>query len=191
MEPPHCYPPLHYDRYMNRMLPYLPHSAPAPSIPPTYFEEPQQGSVPPDFPPRSPPVPMKMMADPFVPQFEPPNCWMGPEQDSGFPGMSPPDCDPRMAGVMMPPMMHRPVDEGFNGGYYPGGEVLYDDPYRPRMGPATLRAWNMARLRNARLRKSCWDSCRPCQYIGVFVFLCVLAVIGYAVYNGGKYTKCV
>ena len=210
MEPPH-YPQLSYDRYMNRMLPFMQHNAPAqylqhnappapapflpqnapgptPSIPPTYFEEPQEGNFPPEVPPRSP-VPTKMVADSFGQPFEAPNRWMNQEPDPAFVGLPPPECcpmDPMVAGMMPhPPMMGRPMDDGFNGGYYPGGGMMYDDAYSPRMGPATLRAWQMARLRAA--RKSCWDTWRPCQYIGVFVFLCVLAVIGYAVYNGGRH----
>ena len=192
MDPSQYNPPLPYDRYVNRELPILPHSASSHSISQGYFvdnhQQPSPGGDPHGVAPN-------MSADPFSLQFGKPGVmggrpmlpWMGPGNEHGLVDLPPSDLghvDPMMVGMMSPQMHNMAADGHMNGNFMAVDQVL--SASREKNGPATIRSWTLARQATVAQRKSWWANCRPCQYIGVFVFIGVLAVIGYAVYNGGK-----
>ena len=190
MDPAQFNPPLPYDRYVNRELPILPHSASSQSISHDFFDDSSQGNLS----QHGGGVPSNMAADPFSQQFEKPMRmsgrpvlpWMGTGSDHGLVDLSPPDCgqlDPMMMTTQMQPMS---LTGEINGNSVPVDKVLSAVSARDKNAPTTVRSWTLTRDATVTQRKPCWTDCRPCQYIGLFVFVGVLAVIGYAVYNGGK-----
>ncbi|KAI0229785.1 hypothetical protein LSAT2_019798 [Lamellibrachia satsuma] len=189
MDPSQFNPPLPYDRYVNRELPILPHSASSQS----FFDNNQRRSSH-DLP--DPGVSANMEADPFSQQFEKPSRmsgrpvlpWMGSGSDQGLIDLPPSKCghvDPVMAGMMPPQMQPMSIDPTMNRSSLAVDQVLSAISSRNKNTPTTIRSWTLTRQSTvSRQRKPCWKDCRPCQYIGLFVFVGVLAVIGYAVYNG-------
>ena len=192
MDPAQFNPPLPYDRYVNRELPILPHSASSQSISHDFFDDSPQGNLS----QHGGGVSSNMAADPFSQQFEKPIRmsgrpvlpWMGTGSDHGLVDLPLPDCgqvDPMMM-TMTTQMQPMSSTREMNGNSLPVDKVLSAVSARDKNAPATVRSWTLTRESTVTQRKPCWTDCRPCQYIGLFVFVGVLAVIGYAVYNGGK-----
>ena len=170
-------PPLF--RTMSWMFPFASQPAPAQSVWPSYSDEPFQDAPPQILPSRSHAA---LMADPFFPQFGELNGMIGLEPMPVFSRLPTPGCYP--SEHVNPGMMHPSMLLGFNGGFFPGRDAFNVEPCLPISTPTMLRQW--VQVQPGAKSKSSLDSCRPCQYVGVFVFLCVIACIGFAVYNGGK-----
>ena len=164
---------------MSWMFPFASQPAPAQSVWPSCSDEPFQDALPQVLPSRSRAA---LMADPFFSPCGELNGMVGLEPAPVFnrlpaPGRYYPS--EHVNPGMMPPSMLL----GFNGGFFPGGDAFNIEPCLPVSTPTMLRHW--VQVQPVTKSKSSLDSCRPCQYVGVFVFLCVISCIGFAVYNGG------
>ena len=146
MDPSQYNPPLPYDRYVNRELPILPHSASSHSISQGYFVDNHHPPSPGDNPQGVAP---NMSADPFSIPFGKPGVmggrpmlpWMGPGNEHGLVDLPPSDLghvDPMMVGMMSPQMQNMAVDGHMNGNFICGRPGVVSVPRQERPSDDTV-----------------------------------------------------